>query len=321
MDLTIDMEKMRPSGFHNYVKKRRDDLIDRVNKGSDWTPVKECPVCKNMSNNQKYFDYRGIVSFVCDKCDCLYDDKVPVSVEDVYDNVDYLEHTKKTSYIKEYEYRKNRFGFERANIIESSLGSLKGKRILDIGCGTGLFLDVMTKFGAVPDGLEISKPLAEYTAKRLGIKVFTEDFMGFSSDYRYDVITMFDLIEHIKNPLDMLQRAKELLNKGGIILVFTPNYRSIAFEILKNNSNLYIPTDHLLFFSKKTVDFLAKTLGMELSMYSTNGMDAFDLLSFDRDINNIDISNSILLNNINKVQDTINISGYANHMRFILKKV
>jgi len=320
MNLNINFAKMRPPGFQTRIKARREELIERVTRGSGWLTVLACPICGvSNSKNTKYFEHSSIVSFMCGGCGCLYNDKIPRSVADVYDNAEYLKHTNDTAYVKEYSYRKERFGAERAEILRKVCGDLTGKRLLDVGCGTGFFLDVMHDYGVVADGQEISKPLASEASERLGVKIFTDLFEDVVPDEKYDIITMFDLIEHIDKPLRTLEHAKKLLTKNGVIFVMTPNYKSLAFDAMKSESNLYVPAEHLLFFSRQTVDFVAKALGMKVVVYSTNGMDVFDMLAYDRDIDGVDIKNSLFLKNINEFQNTVNTAQRANHMRFVLR--
>lgn len=74
---------------------------------------------------------------------------------------------------------------------------------------------------------------------------------------KYDAITMFQVIEHLKNPLPTLQLAKKLLQKNGVILITTPNNDSPLRKILGPKWSVYNESSHYVFFSRKT---LRKTL-------------------------------------------------------------
>jgi len=321
--MDIDFNVMREPGFSTKVQESRMDDKKKADKDIGWKPVEHCPVCKNLTTKNKIikYSYQNIKSLICAKCQCVYNDKVPIRPNPHYLSSN-IEDIERSSYEQKYDYRKKRFGEERIKIIQRYVTNkpLEEARLLDVGCNTGFFLDVAKSYCKQVEGIETSQPIAEYASKKHGVKVHTVDILDFKPNYHFDVVTMFDLIEHVSVPFEFLSAAKNLLNKDGVILVFTPNYSSLAFDVLGAKSNLYYPTDHLLFFSKSTVEYVAKKLGMDLLMYETRGMDIFDIMAFERDVNKIDISNSIILDNINKIQNYMDKAGIANHMRFILKK-
>ena len=141
-----------------------------------------------------------------------------------------------------------------------------------------------------------------------------------SVDNKVDVITLFDVIEHVENPLKLLENAYEHLNEDGMLLVYTPNHKSLEFEVLGTNNTQYFPSDHLFIMSSDTVRYLASRIDTRLSLLETKGTDIFDILAYDRDINGMEINTSILKKDVNVIQNYINIANYANHMRFIFKR-
>ncbi len=323
--MDIDFQEMRESGFFNRIYRDRKIDVERVEKSGGWKDVTSCPICKNPTSEKTKIIYNdfGINTYHCSVCNCLYDDKIPLSSNTGEYNIPSEDIIEELPDEKKKDYRKQRFGMERINIIKKYLNpeiNIKDARILDVGCNTGFFLDVAKDHSDNVEGIETAKLLGEYAEKTLGVKVHIVDIFDFNPKEKYDVITLFDVIEHVSSPVDFLKKCKSLLNKDGIILIFTPNYESVAFNVLGIKSSLYIPADHLLFFSKETVEYVAKELDMKLEMYETRGMDMFDILAFERDVNKMDISKSVLLKNINKIQNDIDESNRANHMRFILRR-
>ena len=322
--MDVDFNVMREAGFFTRIEKNRKKDMKRVDQQGGWKYIDNCPVCGQPSSSDTEIKYSemGIESIICNNCKCLHNNKIPKNPIEKYNLAD-SEDISDIPYEKKYDYRKKRFCEERIKIIEKYLTykPLEKARLLDVGCGTGFFLDVEKQYCNHVEGIETSKAIAKYAFEKRGLKIHTADLLGFKPNYAFDIISMFDVIEHVGNPFEFLLAAKKLLNRGGIIMIFTPNYVSLAFDILGTKSNLYCPTEHLLFFSKPTVEYIAEKLSMNLSMFETKGMDIFDIMAFERDINKIDIVNSLIVQNINMIQKHIDDMGFANHMRVILRKI
>jgi 2-polyprenyl-3-methyl-5-hydroxy-6-metoxy-1,4-benzoquinol methylase len=107
-------------------------------------------------------------------------------------------------------------------------GQLAGRRLLDIGCGRGAFLDVARLGGLSTAGVEISERAAD-AAEAKGHQVFRrsaeEPFGG--PDERFDLITMWDIMEHLARPRLALQHAFGRLAEGGRLFILTPMMDSL----------------------------------------------------------------------------------------------
>jgi len=110
--------------------------------------------------------------------------------------------------------------------------------------------------------------LAEATAKRVILATPTSsrrrpESKGNSrqnlNKLKFDAVTMFQVIEHLKNPLPLFQSAKKLLKKNGVILLTTPNNDSPLRKIFASSWSVYNEPSHFIFFNKTT---LRKTLQM-----------------------------------------------------------
>lgn len=131
---------------------------------------------------------------------------------------------------------------EEINYIEKSLQSnperienqvhavkrniqLNGKRVLDIGCGGGLFLSKMKIEGAKCIGIELSDSRAYYAKTKHGLDVTkhsVEDSYWESFTNTFDVITLWDVIEHVNFPLSTLENSAKMLKQNGFLLIDTP---------------------------------------------------------------------------------------------------
>lgn len=143
---------------------------------------------------------------------------------------------------------------------------LFGNRILDIGCGYGLFLKLLDEYGCEVYGCEQNIAAREY-AEKMGLNVY-QDLNNkdlWREDF-YDVITLWNVLEHLNDPLKLLSDCQHLLRKGGAIVVRVPNIFSdlVIWQIGKlcgkNPSYMQVPM-HLFGFSVSSLKLLLKRAG------------------------------------------------------------
>ncbi len=106
--------------------------------------------------------------------------------------------------------------------------------LLDIGCGRGLFLDIMKRDGWQVTGVEFSEETASYAAKVYGINVISPQAMTAVPDESYDVITIFHVLEHMRDPAAVLRTCRRLLKKNGLLVVAVPNLSSLQAALGKS---------------------------------------------------------------------------------------
>ena len=315
---TISLTEMRSKGFIAENKKISDDHVIKVKNKSGFRNLNYCPVCS--SNEHNFFITKSTIDYVtCKNCSCTYPKNIPNNIADIYGGDEYVEEFIEIDGARD-SYKKDRFGKERIEILKSQIGDLKGKKLLDVGCGTGWFLELCKEEGLECYGQELGSELAEYTSKRTGIKIFNDkisDISGF--DNFFEIIVLFDLIEHLEDPVDFIKILKNKLVEGGIILIFTPNFNSFGISKLKENSSLLIPTDHICLFSPKTLEVFSEKVKMSIDWISYNGIDIGDYLSF-LEYENFNLDDALKQRIYDDLQPVIDSFTYSNHFRFILKK-
>ena len=103
---------------------------------------------------------------------------------------------------------------------------LGNARVLDIGCGGGLFLSLLKQEGAQVTGIELSDSRAQYAAKRYGLEIYKRpiesEFWQNGYQGHFDAATLWDVIEHVNYPFQTLQCAANALKAGGLLLIDTP---------------------------------------------------------------------------------------------------
>lgn len=315
--MSIDFDIMRPPGFYNMTLDGFTRAMRNVEKKGGWKPVLKCPICGcNNALNDILFTFESINTFRCNNCLALYNDKVPANPCSGWYDIKTEEGIAELPEEKTRKYRKERFGRERLNLLDSYAGPmLDDVSLLDFGCGTGFFLDVATDHVASCEGVEISDMERSIAKKSTGCQVHKT-----IPEKTYDVITIFDVLEHVENPLEILYELKEHLNPDGIILAYTPNWTSYDFQLFGVKSTSYIPADHLLFFSMATVRIIASQLKMPIDYFVTAGMDIYNQLAYERDIQGINIKNSFLLEHADDAQNFIDTNSLGSNLRFILRK-
>lgn len=135
-------------------------------------------------------------------------------------------------------------------------------RVLDIGCAAGFFLKVMEAKGWETTGVELSAFMANYARTELKLNnVFTGTLEEQPFDAEsFDVITLWDVIEHLEDPRAVLATAKRLLKNDGILVLETQNVESVFARLMGRRWHHYKFEEHLWHFSPTTLSAL---LGLE----------------------------------------------------------
>jgi SAM-dependent methyltransferase len=142
--------------------------------------------------------------------------------------------------------------------------------VLDVGCGSGKFLnEIKSVFGCKVYGLDISEQAAKTAKDDYGIEVFTGviNAAPFAPD-SFDVITAWQYLEHVHNPLESLQMFYRLLKPDGLCLISTPNFNSFNAKIFKDRwFGLECPR-HLYIYTPETINKLLQKAGFSLAAIS-----------------------------------------------------
>lgn len=309
----IDIDKLRPSGFLKRETEWAKLACENVVKGSGFKDINTCPICTS-NKYSKELNKFDIDIYGCKECSHRYSSKIPNNVGDVYSDEGYLPEMIEVV-DKESDYRKERFGIERYELIKKFA---KGKKLLDIGCGVGHYLQIALKNNFEAYGQELGKDLAIWVRKNLGVTVFDEPIDKIKTDIQFNVITIFDVIEHVIDPIKFISDAKRLLAKDGIILVLTPNFDSVAITIMKEKWQVICPPSHLQYFTHDSVKKLAERVGMDLVHIQTNGIDMGDLKAY-YDLLGDESKAKMCSEFYNTLQPTIDTSNSGNHFKFILQ--
>ena len=139
-------------------------------------------------------------------------------------------------------------------------------KLLDVGCATGFFMYSAKMRGWKVEGVEISEYAASYVREHYGFKVHVGDIQRIDLPANtYDLITLWDVIEHLGNPIEAIKILKRALKKNGVLVFSTPDVRSLPAKLTKHKWIGYkLSDEHLTYFSKKTVALLLEKAGLYL---------------------------------------------------------
>ncbi|OGG29530.1 hypothetical protein A2971_02495 [Candidatus Gottesmanbacteria bacterium RIFCSPLOWO2_01_FULL_46_21] len=148
----------------------------------------------------------------------------------------------------------------------------KPQSLLDIGCGVGIFLQKVKEAGWNGVGVDISKTAVGYaTSHGLNVQLGKIEDLEFKPK-SFDVITLFQTIEHLEGPLNTLSKLYSLLRKGGLLILTTPSEESLMARVLGKLWFGYRNTEHLYFYNKQSLATMQKKVGFkEITIQSEHG--------------------------------------------------
>ncbi len=135
-------------------------------------------------------------------------------------------------------------------------------RLLDVGCSVGGFVKAASERGYAAQGIDISAPSVAVGRKH-GLQIYAGDFLTEAFAERFDVITMWATLEHLPDPNRYIERARQLLQPGGVILASVPNFSGISQRLI-GKKDRYVGIDHLNYWKARTFAEYFTRFGFEV---------------------------------------------------------
>ncbi|HEY8375656.1 MAG TPA: class I SAM-dependent methyltransferase [Nannocystis sp.] len=147
------------------------------------------------------------------------------------------------------------------------------RTVLEVGCGAGYFLDACRELGMQVEGVDRART-AEWPRQR-GHVVHDVWFSDLGPPApRFDALAMWEVLEHLPDPKDMLQRARTWLRPGGFLALSTPSSSGLPARLLGRRFPMVIPPEHLALFSRRGLYALLAATGFEpVRWTSFSGLD------------------------------------------------
>ena len=228
--------------------------------------MKPCTVCGSLKDNKFLFekenDDRGVGSInicQCGTCQAVYLGRY----NEFFDDELYAYYAKYTGKSKDqvYDSLTKKSYLQVLKLLEA-YGC--GKSILDVGCGNGSFVDAALEQGYNIKGIELSQAAVDI-AQGFNLPVHKLDFFaGEIEDASLDVVTMFEVMEHLPQPVQFLQRAEQVVKPGGLIYLTTPNFQSLDRRVLGESWDVF-HREHLTYFTRATlINAVANNTNLEV---------------------------------------------------------
>jgi len=139
----------------------------------------------------------------------------------------------------------------------------KGK-LFDVGAATGYFLELAKENGWQASGIEISQYAASVGRKN-GLNIVTGNFETCDiRENQFEAVVFWDVLEHFARPDLAVRQARKILKPGGILVINTPDSRSVLAKILRRRWHAIVPPNHLCIFSLKNLTQLLSKNNFEI---------------------------------------------------------
>lgn len=143
----------------------------------------------------------------------------------------------------------------------------RNSRVLDVGCAFGYFLKLCDEYGLETYGLDISEYAIEraktITKAKLHLHDVNEGLQIFQNGF-FNLVTAFDVIEHLNNPEDFLKESCRVLKMGGKLILTTPNLNAITRFWEQGKWYGYNDDTHIHLFAPSSLKFLVRKVGLGL---------------------------------------------------------
>jgi 2-polyprenyl-3-methyl-5-hydroxy-6-metoxy-1,4-benzoquinol methylase len=219
-----------------------------------------CIMCH--SDTLQRMDKFKMVSLVrCAKCKLVFAHKIPTEAElsAYYSNYG-QEHYLSPVTIKRYNEWLDQFEKYR-----------KTNCILDVGCGSGFFLEEAARRNWKIYGTEFSDDLVKICKKKNIIMSQGTLQNSTHNGIEFDIILSIEVIEHINHPNQDLVQVSRLLRKGGLFFCTTPNFNAVSRYWLKDKYNIIAWPEHLTYYTAKTLGKLMKKHQFKVIRTTTTG--------------------------------------------------
>ena len=185
----------------------------------------------------------------------------PKNIAKYYTSEKYISHTDGTKNIVEYLYQNvKKITLNRKLKLINSLNT-KEKNILDIGAGTGDFLRICKNNNWTTTGIEPNEKARKIAESK---EIILKDEIHQLKGKKYDIITLWHVLEHIEDINEYIDTIKRLLKPNGYLIVAVPNYKSYDATYYGSFWAAYDVPRHIWHFSKSSLQRLFKDINMEI---------------------------------------------------------
>ena len=241
-----------------------------------------CPACNHsrfshfISTNDFFLSGEEFNIVKCDSCGFKFTNPIPneIQLAKYYDSSEYISHSNVKAGIINNIYQIVR-EFTIGKKVKLVKRYIKTGQALDIGCGTGEFLYALSKQNFQTTGIEPNDLARKYAIENYNLNVYTESELVKLESKKYNVISLWHVLEHVYDLNERIKQIKTLLAKDGILIVALPNSDSWDAKHYNKFWAAYDCPRHLYHFNQKSVIDIFSKYGFDVIKIKPMIFDAF----------------------------------------------
>lgn len=204
------------------------------------------------------YTQQNVPMYQCEECDVIWHENQFDDVQQYYESQEYRQELEGSSEADKFYELHDRETLDKLTYTGTDI--FRKKVVADIGCGCGAFLDFLAGVAQEVIAIEPSETYRKIMDEK-GFKTYAymeEAYKEYAE--QIDVITSFDVIEHVEDPKGFLKEIYMLLSKGGRAIIGTPTDAPVMRKLLGEiyEKKLLFSTQHLWIFSEKNLKMMAK---------------------------------------------------------------
>jgi 2-polyprenyl-3-methyl-5-hydroxy-6-metoxy-1,4-benzoquinol methylase len=231
-----------------------------------------CPIC----NGQSFSDYLSCSDYTvsnkvfsitkCNNCEFKITNPIPLEKEigKFYESEDYISHSNSSKSLIDKVYQAVRKYTIKKKYDLVKRGN-KTKSILDVGSGTGEFLNYCKRNNLITKGIEPSESARRYSIENYNLDISEEIELDSLKDGSFDVITMWHVLEHVYHLNERVEQLKRILNDAGTLFIAVPNCSSYDAKKYGKYWAAYDLPRHLYHFTPKDIMSLMNKHGLKVT--------------------------------------------------------
>jgi 2-polyprenyl-3-methyl-5-hydroxy-6-metoxy-1,4-benzoquinol methylase len=236
-----------------------------------------CPTCKSNESTEIVKDLIFTIS-KCRNCNLIYLKFYTKSTSEDCWEYDLKSGTIENYYLEQFDSKAPLYYnfIYKKNIVKS--------KVLDIGAGFGYFVNYLQKKGIEAHGIEHSKTAVDLAILKYNLRLINDSFPSKKVNDLYEIVTLFDVIEHINSPISFINEIKKIQPKNGRLIISVPNINSLTNRIIllifritlgKISKPMIMMTQleyssvHLSYYNIDTLNYTLKNAGYKHTKHTT----------------------------------------------------
>lgn len=278
-----EAEIRKPQALETYLGMVRQDCRRLFGEAGTLSPV-DCPACSSQRSSLQ-FEKSGFEYALCENCETLFARTRPsfASLQEFYTQAPSTEFWIEEFFKPVAEARREKIFRPRAEYLGERFGHDPVWVTGDVGAGFGLFSQELQRLWPRSRCLAIEpSPEQAEICRSAGLEAVCSSLeeLGDQDEYAgsFDLLTTFELYEHLYDPKEFTRVAYRLLKPGGLLMITTLNGQGFDIQILWERSNSIYPPCHINLFNPESLSGLLADCGFEVEEAATPGQLDWDIL-------------------------------------------